>query len=703
MTGCVRRCRWRPKRCTQEVDKASLLGRGGAGFPAGRKWSMLAASDTTYLVINGDESEPATFKDHLLIERDPHQIVEGSIIAAYAINATQAFIFCRGEFALGLERLQQAVAEAYEYGALGHQIFGSDFSLDIVVHPGAGAYICGDETGLLESLEGKRGFPRIKPPFYPAVMGLYGEPTVVNNVETVSNLPWIVSHGGDAFAALGSGSSTGTRLFALSGRVNRPGWFEIEMSKTTFRDLIFDPSLGGGMATDRELKAFIPGGVSAPWFGPDELDLGLDQDAVGKAGSMLGSGSIVVMDETTCVVRAAWRLTRFFHRESCGQCTPCREGSGWLEKILERIESGDGLESDIDLLMDACDNIAPGLSWPPQQTTICPLGPSIPSSIVSAIRMCRDEFLVHIKDGRCPFGSDDDRHRQSHRRSDLIKVTIDGTVVEARKGELIITAAERAGVFIPRFCYHPRMAPVGMCRMCLVEVSGPRGFSLQPACYLKVADGQEVLTESDKARKAQEGVLEFLLVNHPLDCPVCDKGGECPLQDQVLSHGPGESRFIEEKRHWAKPIALSSLVELDRERCIQCARCTRFADEIAGEALIDFAFRGDQVEVSTFPDQPFSSYFSGNTVQICPVGALTAKPYRFASRPWDLEQVETTCTTCSVGCRVAAQSSAGRLVRYLGIDVDEVNQSWLCDKGRFAFESVHAASATRRAAHSSRR
>jgi NADH-quinone oxidoreductase subunit F len=392
-----------PEAVAAEVNEASLLGRGGAGFPAGRKWSMLRQAEPRYLVVNGDESEPATFKDHLLIERDPHQIIEGSIICAYAIGATQAFIFCRGEFALGIERLEQARDDAYDHGALGKDIFGSGFSLDLVIHPGAGAYICGEETALLESLEGKRGFPRIKPPYFPAAIGLYGEPTVVNNVETMSNLPWIILNGGAAFAALGQGSSTGTRLFALSGHVQRPGWYELEMSKTTFRDLIYAPVLGGGIRNGNEIKAFIPGGVSAPWFGPEHLDMGLDQDAVGKAGSMLGSGSIVVMDDTTCVVRAAWRIARFFWRESCGQCTPCREGSGWIEKILRRLEEGYGRESDVDLLLDACDNLAPGLTWPPQQTTICVLGPSIPSAIVSGTTMFRDEFLLHVKEGGCPM------------------------------------------------------------------------------------------------------------------------------------------------------------------------------------------------------------------------------------------------------------------------------------------------------------
>ena len=268
-----------------------------------------------------------------------------------------------------------------------------------------------------------------------------------------------------------------------------------------------------------------------------------------------------------------------------------------------------------------------------------------------------------------------------------VTLMLDGVEVTARTGEFLIAAAERAGVFIPRFCYHPRMKPVGMCRMCLVEVSGPRGATLQPACYVPVTDAMVVDTTSEKVKKAQDGVLEFLLVNHPLDCPVCDKGGECPLQDQTLAYGPGESRFVEEKRHWAKPMPISDLVLLDRERCIQCGRCTRFAAEIAGEAQIDFVGRGDQIEVGIFAEHPFSSYFSGNTVQICPVGALTASPYRFTARPWDLEQVESTCTTCAVGCRVAVQSSSNRLTRLLGVDSELVNQSWLCDKGRFGYEA----------------
>ncbi|MEY2402443.1 MAG: NADH-quinone oxidoreductase subunit, partial [Ilumatobacteraceae bacterium] len=271
-----------------------------------------------------------------------------------------------------------------------------------------------------------------------------------------------------------------------------------------------------------------------------------------------------------------------------------------------------------------------------------------------------------------------------------VKITINGNEVSARKGELIIAAAERTGTYIPRFCYHERMSSVGMCRMCLVDVDTGRGPGLQPSCMITVAPDMVVDTQSDAALRAQEGIIELLLAQHPLDCPVCDKGGECPLQDQAFSHGPGESRFIEEKRHFEKPIPISDLVLLDRERCILCDRCTRFADEVAGDALIHFTSRGNDTQITTFPDEPFVSYFSGNTVQICPVGALTATPYRFKARPWDLEQSESTCTTCAVGCRTVVQSSHDKLLRYQGVDSDPVNWGWLCDRGRFNFESVNS-------------
>ncbi|MAT04152.1 MAG: NADH dehydrogenase (quinone) subunit G [Acidimicrobiaceae bacterium] len=277
---------------------------------------------------------------------------------------------------------------------------------------------------------------------------------------------------------------------------------------------------------------------------------------------------------------------------------------------------------------------------------------------------------------------------------DAVTITVNGRAFAAHQGELVINAAERAGEYIPRFCYHPRMSSVGMCRQCLVEIDTGRGPAIQPSCMITVAPDMAVITDSHTVERAQEGVLELLLANHPLDCPVCDKGGECPLQDQTMSHGPGESRYVEQKRHYEKPIPISDHVLLDRERCILCDRCTRFADEVAGDKLIHFIDRGNNTEVATFPDEPFASYFSGNTVQICPVGALTAKPYRFKARPWDLEQADSTCTTCSVGCRVSVHSSRDQLLRYQGVDTgldtDSVNLGWMCDRGRFNFEAVES-------------
>ncbi len=386
-----------PEAVTEVVKSANLQGRGGAGFPAGTKWGFLPKDVfPRYLVINGDESEPGTYKDRILLERDPHLVLEGALIAAYAIRAEQVFIYIRGEMPLAHERMIQAVNDAYVEGLIGRRILGRQWGIDVVVHWGAGAYIVGEETALIESLEGNRGMPRLKPPFFPAVKGLYMQPTVVNNVETMANIPWIIMNGGAAYADLGTPTATGTRLFAVSGHVNRPGVFEVPQGKTTFRDLFERPEYGNGIREGNALKAFIPGGASSPWFYEEHLDLPLSASEVQAAGSMLGSGAIVVMDETTDAVRAAWRVVKFFAKESCGKCTPCREGTTWLRKIYERILAGHGRAEDIDLLLDVSDNISPGLEWPPRQTTICPLGPSATAPIASSIRRFRAEYDAYL-------------------------------------------------------------------------------------------------------------------------------------------------------------------------------------------------------------------------------------------------------------------------------------------------------------------
>jgi len=398
-----------PEEVHNEVRGASVLGRGGAGFPAGVKWGFCPPGVwPRYLVVNGDESEPGTYKDRQLLERDPHQIIEGCLLACYAVGLTQCFLYIRGEMAHAQERVAAALNDAYEAGYVGKNILGTDFSVDIVLHWGAGAYIVGEETALIESLEGNRGMPRLKPPFFPAAVGLYGQPTIVNNVETLANLPWIVENGAEAYAAMGAENSKGTRVFAVSGHVNNPGVFEVEFGTTTFRDIIEGSDYAGGVRDGKKLKGFVPGGASAPWFFEEHLDLPLEKVAVDQAGSMLGSGAIVVMDEDTDMVKACHNLVRFFARESCGKCTPCREGTTWLERILSRIIAGEGRPSDLALLLEVSENISPGIAWPPKQTTICPLGPSAVSPIASSIDRFRSEFedYITLSDRRViPVGS----------------------------------------------------------------------------------------------------------------------------------------------------------------------------------------------------------------------------------------------------------------------------------------------------------
>ena len=394
-----------------EVKSATVLGRGGAGFPAGTKWGLTPQQVwPRYLVVNGDESEPGTYKDRLLMERDPHQLIEGCLIACYAAGLSQCFLYIRGEMALAQERVATALNDAYAAGYVGKNILGSKFSVDIVLHWGAGAYVVGEETALIESLEGNRGMPRLKPPFFPAVNGLYGQPTIVNNVETLANLPWLLCNGVAAYTAIGTKTSPGTRMVAVSGHVKRPGVVEIINGITTFRDLIFGEEFCGGIKNDNKLKAFVPGGGSAPWFTADQLDLPFEASQVGPAGSMLGSGAVIVMDETTDIPAAALTLTHFYAHESCGKCTPCREGGTWLERIMRRIVDGDGTDADLQQLLEVGAMICPGdfphaaneklgltaVPFPYKMTTICFVGPSAFAPVHSALTLFRSEFESRV-------------------------------------------------------------------------------------------------------------------------------------------------------------------------------------------------------------------------------------------------------------------------------------------------------------------
>ena len=385
-----------PPDVIEEVKSSGLRGRGGAGFPTGQKWSF-APQNTgkpVYVVANFDESEPGTFSNRELMERDPHQFLEGLIIASYAVQCHTAFVYCRGEFVWPASVLERAVAEAYARGYLGPKVAGSDFALDVVMHRGAGAYICGEETALLESLEGRRGQPRLRPPF-PAVEGLYACPTVVNNVETLSNVPHVLARGAEWYASIGTEKSAGPAIYSISGKVERPGNYEAPMG-TTARELIEERA--GGVAGGRRIKAWTPGGSSTPFLTADHLDTPMDFDSVSAAGSLLGTKAMIVLDETDCVVDTARRFTRFYAHESCGKCTNCREGTWWASRILGRIESGLGRPEDIDLV----DQVASNMLF----RSFCALADGAASPVNSSIKFFRDEYEEHVRLGRCPLGAD---------------------------------------------------------------------------------------------------------------------------------------------------------------------------------------------------------------------------------------------------------------------------------------------------------
>jgi NADH-quinone oxidoreductase subunit F len=382
-----------PDAVLAEVKKASVRGRGGAGFPAGIKWGFVPkdTSKPKYLVVNGDEGEPGTFKDNYYLSQDPHRLIEGCIICMTTLGIQTTYVYIRGEFFKQIETCEKAIAQCYAAGILGDNALGTGKRLDVYVHTGAGAYICGEETALLESLEGKPGQPRLKPPF-PAVVGAFGCPTVINNVETLASVPVIIEHGADWFLSLGVERDGGSRIVGISGHVKRPGLYEVGVG-VSLRDMIYGP--GGGVLEDRAIKAVIPGGSSCPVLSADEIDVPMTVDAMMKAGTMLGTCGIIVIAEGTCLVKCLSRLNHFYAHESCGQCTPCREGTGWLARIVDDIEAGRATKADLDTLLDVADQIG--------GNTICALGDAASLPVQSFLRKFRKEFEAHIEHGGCPF------------------------------------------------------------------------------------------------------------------------------------------------------------------------------------------------------------------------------------------------------------------------------------------------------------
>ena len=564
------------------------------------------------------------------------------------------------------------------------------------MHAGAGAYICGEETALLDSLEGRRGQPRLRPPF-PAVAGLYASPTVINNVESIASVPSIIDRGAEWFASMGTEKSKGYGIFSLSGHVTNPGQFEAPLG-ITLRELI---DLAGGMRDGHELKFWTPGGSSTPLLTAEHLDVPLDFEGVAevKLDARHPRPADLRRDHLRGPGGAA--LDRVLQARVLRQVHALPRGHLVAGPDAGQPRAGQGIRGrPRDPARHVCDNIL-GRSF-------CALGDGATSPITSSIEYFRDEYLAHLDARRLsvrPRGVGDLREGGCERmtttpeksketapeKSDEVTLTIDGVEVSVPKNTLVIRAAEQIGVQIPRFCDHPLLAPVGACRQCLVDIpdaGNGRGMPKpQASCTLTVAEGMVVNTQatSPVADKAQQGQMEFLLINHPLDCPVCDKGGECPLQNQAMSNGRGETRFTEHKRLYPKPINISAQVLLDRERCVLCARCTRFSEQIAGDPFIALIERGALQQVGIYEKEPFESYFSGNTIQICPVGALTSSAYRFRSRPFDLVSTPSIAEHDACGSAIRVDHRRGKVMRRLAGDDPEVNEEWITDKDRFAF------------------
>ncbi len=670
-----------------ELLASGLRGRGGAGFAMGKKASFLPKGTMDkYLVCNADESEPGTFKDRELIQKNPHLLIEGIVIAAHAAGINRAFIYIRGEYEQQAEILDRALVEAAAAGYIGDRILGSELSLSLVLHRGAGAYICGEETGLLDSLEGKRGNPRLKPPF-PANQGLYQGPTLINNVETLATVPHIIRMGGDEYAKLGTETSTGTKLVSVSGHVQRPGNYEVELG-TPSREIIYD--MAGGPPARPGGEAVVPGRVElarADGRGSRPA-LRLQHSGQGRVDARVGG------DHRRRRLDPGAR-----RRAEAGQVLPSR-----VVRQVHAVPGGDQLDG-----ADArADRPGRGDADGSRHHGERP-GAHHRQLPVRARRRHGDADRVddqevpqrvrgsHGGDAAARPARRRRRSRRPGRRGPLmprperqtITFSIDGLEIQAPENIMLADAAKYGDIEIPVFCYEPKLgSPVGACRMCLVEIEGiPK---LQTACSSPVKDGMVVHTQTARVKEAQQAVVEFLLINHPLDCPVCDKGGECPLQDITFGWGPGRSRFIEPKRHFQKPLELSPLIAIDRERCILCYRCVRFSQELSEDYQLVLLERGAHTFVGTFDGHPYVAPFSGNIIQLCPVGALTSIPYRFRARPWDIEGSGSICMLCPAQCNTELTVRDDRVLRVLDRHHEGVDDGWLCDKGRFAYQAIHA-------------
>lgn len=684
----------------REVDAAGLVGRGGAAFPTARKWQAVRAQPAgpKHLVCNADESEPGTFKDSVLLCADPFAIVESMTIAAFAAGCTKGWLYVRAEYPFAYQRMTNALGAARAAGLLGERILGSEFSFDIEVRRGSGAYICGEETALFESIEGRRGEPRSKPPF-PAEHGLFGRPTVVNNVETLANLPGIVLEGGAAYARRGTAQSTGTRLFCLSGSVRFPGVYEVPMG-TTLRELV---AMAGDVGEGREIRAVLLGGAAGTFLTPDELDLPLTLEAARAAGATLGSGVVMVFDDSVDLRDVVLRIAAFFRDESCGQCVPCRVGTVRQEEALHRLAAGrprGSLRDELVLLDEVGSHM--------RDASICGLGQTANAAVESALR----KFAIF---GDAPPSAAPGPARSASAPPpsagpDVVPLTVDGRPVEVPRGATLLDACAKLGIRVPTLCYLKTLAQANACRLCVVEVEGAR--VLAPSCSRAAEPGMVVHTASPRVRHSRKLVLELLgssvdLSSAPELLALQREYGCAP--DRFGPPAPPEDRDRAQAGHHEPPAAgaaatVAQPVKLDNDlyvrdyaKCVLCYKCVEACGEDHQNTFaIAVAGRGFGARISTELDVPLpesACVYCGNCIAVCPTGALMARS-EFdlrAAGEWQPErqsETDTICPYCGVGCTLRMHEQDGRLVKATSPLENPITQGNLCVKGRFGWQFV---------------
>jgi NADH-quinone oxidoreductase subunit F len=682
-----------------EVTRSGLVGRGGAAFPTGRKWDAVRQQKATphYLVCNADESEPGTFKDRVLLCGDPFAIVESMTIAAFATGCTKGFLYVRAEYPLAHERMQHAIDMARAAGLLGAGIGGRDFSFDIEIRRGSGAYICGEETALFESIEGYRGEPRSKPPF-PVEQGLFGKPTVVNNVETLANVLPIILKGSEAFAQVGTKHSAGTRLFCLSGNVQKPGVYEVPFG-TTLRELL---AQAGGLHPDRRLQAILMGGAAGTFLRADEIDLPLTMEDARAANTTLGSGVVVVFDDTADVMDAVLRIAAFFRDESCGQCVPCRVGTVRQEEALHRLASGCARGSVRDELV-LISEVGQGM----RDASICGLGQTAYAVVESAIQRLG---LFGDKAAAAPAAAAPPLPAIVAQAAGSVTVSIDGRDVAVAPTATILDACKQVGVTIPTLCYLETLTPVNACRLCVVEVEG--GRVLAPSCSRMVEPGMKVHTRSERVVRARRMVLEMLASSVDLstapglaellseyECAPTRYGDAAPATDRDAAvaghHAPPDPRFAATVAQGVKID--NDLYVRDYSKCVLCYKCVEACGEDHQNTFaIAVAGRGFDARISTELNAPLDDsacVYCGNCIAVCPTGALMAKT-EFdlrATQQWDEKkqtQTDTICPYCGVGCTLRLHAQDGHLVKATSPLDHAITLGNLCIKGRFGWQFV---------------